>query len=428
MRKFLAVLLAVAILGVAGAAFAVPAGHVVIPDTKASEDKEAEAEAKITITDPAKAAETVAKKAAVSEAKDASGLAEENKKADVASDLDEKVETLVGEKPVEISASTVTVSEDTTTAAAKAEEYVAKKKAMAAALPMVTPKKSGIFEFIKELDPAYKGERLIADLRKGGTIGLAAALSADMAIFTDKAGKQIYEVPEDLTVVMVANLSKDTTYAPVILTSLAAVSEDLTKAGAAGTTIESTKATSTTLAVNFKVELTEDEKKEILSALNITSVAPMTQENATVAAAAAPTSHDKDVAFGLFTVTPQSTDNYIFEVDFSPVYSAAKGAGSMDLFDEGTQNYVRVAADTKYAFLGSDKKTKTTKAINGKGYVVMGLTKGETYKPTIAAEKVPEKKESTDPTSSKGSGGCNGGFAGIAVLALGLAALRRKAR
>lgn len=32
------------------------------------------------------------------------------------------------------------------------------------------------------------------------------------------------------------------------------------------------------------------------------------------------------------------------------------------------------------------------------------------------------------PTSNKGSGGCNAGFAGLAVLALGLVALRRKAR
>lgn len=36
--------------------------------------------------------------------------------------------------------------------------------------------------------------------------------------------------------------------------------------------------------------------------------------------------------------------------------------------------------------------------------------------------------KSNGPTSNKGSGGCNAGFAGIAVLALSLAALRRKAR
>ncbi len=36
--------------------------------------------------------------------------------------------------------------------------------------------------------------------------------------------------------------------------------------------------------------------------------------------------------------------------------------------------------------------------------------------------------KSGSPTSNKGSGGCNGGFAGLAVLALGALALRRKAR
>ncbi len=95
-------------------------------------------------------------------------------------------------------------------------------------------------------------------------------------------------------------------------------------------------------------------------------------------------------------------------------------AGTAKLYDELREADVTVAAGVAGSFY--DKDLKATTDTEAAKYAVFTAAGNE------AKLYVAGTANSGGPTSNKGSGGCNGGFAGLAVLALGALSLRRKAR
>ncbi len=84
--------------------------------------------------------------------------------------------------------------------------------------------------------------------------------------------------------------------------------------------------------------------------------------------------------------------------------------------------YVSVADAVTAKFYDANYSDVTGTSIPSSGYVVFTAT--ATDMKTILTSNVKQ----SGPTSNKGSGGCNAGFASLAVLALSALALRRKAR
>ena len=89
---------------------------------------------------------------------------------------------------------------------------------------------------------------------------------------------------------------------------------------------------------------------------------------------------------------------------------------------------VTVAAASTATFVDGEG-TALSKVPSGNVNInLANLEDGKTYQ-TVGLMSFSEYSKSPEgPTSNKGSGGCNGGFASIAVLVLGALALRRKAR
>ena len=96
--------------------------------------------------------------------------------------------------------------------------------------------------------------------------------------------------------------------------------------------------------------------------------------------------------------------------------------GSLKLYDrKNTSSAVALAGEAKNGKF-CDKDYSDTTDPSDAVYAVFTAAAGD-------AELYAEGTKNPDgPTSNKGSGGCNAGFAGLAVLALSALALRRKAR
>lgn len=359
MRKFLAVLLAVALLGVAGAAFAVDAGHVT-PGKSDSGNK------------------VVVNSTAV--------------KAKVAKpSLNNEV---AGVKATAV---------DETAASKDVEDYAAKGYIVAAVVPTLSVDQN-VEEISLDIkfDDSYKNQTVSADLRKQATGAVAlAGGTMDYYLASNDVTKSTDVVPSDGKMVLVIKNPASGTYKPIVTIAATKAIEGVTEESGINADIYDAIAKDfgpfTEVTLKTK-QVTSADKK-----------AKLTFDDFTVAA---PGSYASKV------------------IDFTAFASAAKSGAALSVDIDGS--YVTLAAGATFekAAVYSETAGKTAKVFSGNGYVAykVSAVSDATAKHTMAVVADAQETPTTGPTSSKGSGGCNGGFAGIAVLALGLAALRRKAR
>ena len=134
-------------------------------------------------------------------------------------------------------------------------------------------------------------------------------------------------------------------------------------------------------------------------------------------------SNDKSVILAVLPeITPKVMAMFVlgvsFDVTIVPEESTLKWHG----FPQPAKNGVALAAgEEECLFLNDDGTETDTAPTNGHVNVAVKLTVGNTYAPVITAET-----SATGPTSNKGSGGCDAGLGGVALLALaGLVATKK---
>lgn len=381
MKKFLAVLLAVALLGVAGAAFAADAGHSYVDPTTG---KTVEVDTKELAT----AAEKLVKAPTTDEIEKALGTA----------------------------ATSVDVSTPTTTSTDKVAKYAAKAQVVAVALPALSLKDAAGVDSVDvaikvSFDKSYAGKTVSPDMNAKELASSQVTLAAIDTPYFEAADGTKNKVPssEPYTMTLKATLKKGYTYEPVALIAVADVAD-----------VDAFKSTVKT----YSDKLSTAELEGLANALGIES--KDLHEFADADVVAVTQSDDSKAVLAIGKVTANENGYYARKANFKTLYSAAKENAKMTLDVDGTSVKVAAIDASSATFFKSDYKTSSDVVFNDSGYVTFKVAGAPvTHKLAVTAEK---KTSTTDPTSSKGSGGCNGGFAGIAVLALGLAALRRKAR
>ncbi|MCR5346646.1 MAG: SYNERG-CTERM sorting domain-containing protein [Fretibacterium sp.] len=128
----------------------------------------------------------------------------------------------------------------------------------------------------------------------------------------------------------------------------------------------------------------------------------------------------KTLALGwLKNLTPGK--KYVVAVNLTGLTSQIV-AGTVKVYDLLRTTDVTVAAEGHVAGKIYDANLKETTDTDAAKYAVFTAAVVESQLYAAGTELT------GSPVSNKGSGGCNGGFAGLAALALGALALRRKAR
>lgn len=359
MRKFLAVLLTVAILGVAGAAFAVGAGHVTPTPGETSTGK------KVVVD-----AEAVTKKADIVAKEDVH--TEGAEVGEVSSKASEDIKALANKGII-----------------------------VAAVVPELKVTSTANVSIDVNFDEAYVGQKVSADLRKEAASKVALAGGTQVYFVSQDKGASTDVVPESKKLILVAEGLDAGTYNPLV--TIAATGE-----------IKGVAEEYDVPATVYN-QVSEDYGAEPIV---IKAGSGSASEKAT-------TDGKLVVAFGKLSF--DKTGVYLTDEKSFSTFSNASGDMTV-VFDS---DYVSVAAEAALSdgnvYSSSTGKKVTSGVITGNGSVAFKVNDASAaHTVGVVADK---KADSTnDPTSSKGSGGCNAGFASIAVLALGLAALRRKAR
>ena len=380
MKKFLAVLLAVAILGVAGAAFAgADVGHV--PTKPADSGKTTEVDT------------TALKAAAEKHVKETSV---------------DSVKTSLGES---FDVQAVTNSKDIVDAYAENDWVVA------VVLPTIrisdSSLKSKDVAIKVSFDTAYAGKNVSVDLGETDTTKAKINLAADAApYFEDASGnKNVIPANGEMTLKFVANNGKSYTPKGFIAASDVADLADFKSAVKTYSdgvmTSEDKKQVAATLSTLWGETITSEDIYQIPDN-EITKMVASSDKKAVL-------------ALGKFAKSNSKTAQVFKRSNLKP--SNAKSDSAIEVEVDGDN--VKVAAVSKKSILNASY-AEQTKVFSGAGFVAIKADDTTAHTFAVVADK--DTGGGTGPTSSKGSGGCNGGFAGIAVLALGLAALRRKAR
>ena len=382
MRKFLAVLLAVAVLGVAGAAFAADVGHV--PTKPADSGKTTEVD-------------TSALKAA----------AEKHVK-------ETSVESVTASLGESFDVKAVTNSKDIVDAYAENDWVVA------VILPQISIKdtalKSKDVAIKVSFDTAYAGKNVSVDLGETDTTKAKVNLAADAApYFEDASGnKNVIPANGEMTLKFVANSGKS--YIPKGFIAASDVADLADFKSAVKTysdgvmTSEDKKQVAATLSTLWGETITSEDIYQIPDN-EITKMVASSDKKAVL-------------ALGKFAKSNSKKAQVFKRLSLKP--SNAKSDSAIELEVDGNNVKPTLTAGVSKKSILNASYAEQTKVFSGAGFVAIKADDTTAHTFAVVADK--DTGGSTDPTSSKGSGGCNGGFAGIAVLALGLAALRRKAR